>query len=141
LKKIKIMMTLNKEMSIFQPYLFNPRGDGVRAPIRQAPLTSKRENLTEALASKYFHKQGKYKKIFQSQIKPILKQSDFTRPSWSATYGRGRQHRVKQNGGDLHSVMVKSTVPSLIRNNMKVLPVAPRGFSLGKIRLERNLLS
>lgn len=127
-------------MSIFQPYLFDPRGDGVRAPIRQAPLTSVRQNLTEALASKYFHKQGKYKKIFQSQIKPILKQSDFTRPSWSATFGRGRR-KIKQNGGELHSVMVKSTVPSLIRNNMKVLPVAPRGFSLGKVKLERNLLS
>ena len=74
----------------FQPYLFDPRGDGVRDPIRQASIKTKRENLIPSVAAKLYTRRKAKPIVYNSAITSRYNITDVI-PSNFAQHGRGKK--------------------------------------------------
>ena len=72
-----------------QPYLFDPRGDGVRAPIRQTAIRNPTGLLAPAVAAKLWMRRRAARKPFASAINGLSVYSH-VEPSAFSQFGRGR---------------------------------------------------
>ncbi len=72
-----------------QPYLFDPRGDGVRGPIRQTAIHNPNGLLLPATAAKLWKRRHAAPKPFARAIKSLPVYSSVA-PSAFSQYGRGR---------------------------------------------------
>lgn len=72
-----------------QPYLFNPAGDGVRAPIRQTAIRDPNGLLRPATASLLYSRRRAKPNVFASTITSRYSAANVA-PSSFAQYGRGR---------------------------------------------------
>lgn len=110
-------------MANFQPYPLDPRGDGVRYPIRQASIRFPNGNLPTYLAQKLYKARGAAPLVFNHTIKSAVGNLPIQASAF-ASYGSGRKKktggRKKKTGGAIsgsgiyaaHRVMKRNALSS-----------------------------